>query len=78
MENNDYLDYKQLAETLLEDTDSVTLLAAALKLITKEPDATPVRLTSVEPLRSKKPEVNLTVNVVVVMTVVVEVIKADF
>ena len=55
MENNDYLDYKQLAETLLEDTDSVTLLASALKLITKEPDATPVRLTSVEPLRSKKP-----------------------
>ena len=45
-----------LAETLLDDTDSVTLLAAALKLITKEPDATPVRLTAVEPLRSKKPQ----------------------
>ena len=30
-------------------------MASALKLITKEPDATPVRLTSVEPLRSKKP-----------------------
>jgi len=36
--------------------DSVTLLAAALKIITKEPDATPVRLTAVEPLRSKKPQ----------------------
>ena len=39
------IEYKRLAETLLDDMDSVTLLAAALKLITKEPDATPVRLT---------------------------------
>jgi len=54
IENNNYHEYKRLAESLLEGTDSVTLLAAALKLITKEPDATPVRLTSVEPLRSKK------------------------
>ena len=36
--------------------DSVTLLSAALKLITKEPDATPVKITAVEPLRSKKPQ----------------------
>ena len=50
-----HLEYKQFAETLLDDMDSVTLLAAALKLITKEPDATPVRLTAVEPLSSKKP-----------------------
>lgn len=32
------------------------MLASALKLLTKEPDATPVRLTAVEPLRSKKPK----------------------
>ncbi|WP_317978342.1 DEAD/DEAH box helicase [Niallia endozanthoxylica] len=56
IENNDYQEYKRLAENLLEDKDSVSLLAAALKLITKEPDATPVKLTAVEPLRSRKPK----------------------
>ncbi|MBB6446415.1 DEAD/DEAH box helicase [Bacillus benzoevorans] len=56
IEANEYQEYKRLAENLLEDTDSVTLLAAALKLITKEPDATPVKITAVEPLRSKKPK----------------------
>ncbi len=56
IERNDYNEYKRLAENLLQDTDSVTLLAAALKIITKEPDATPVRITAVEPLRSKKPK----------------------
>ena len=54
IEENDYAEYKRVAEGLLEETDSVTLLAAALKLLTKEPDATPVKLTAVEPLRSKK------------------------
>ena len=54
VEENEYAEYKRVAEGLLEETDSVTLLAAALKLLTKEPDATPVRLTAVEPLRSKK------------------------
>ena len=38
IEENKHQEYKRLAETLLDDTDSVTLLAAALKLITKEPD----------------------------------------
>nr|WP_295971321.1 DEAD/DEAH box helicase [uncultured Bacillus sp.] len=56
MEDNAYQEYKHLAENLLKDTDSVTLLSAALKLITKEPDATPVKITAVEPLRSKKPK----------------------
>lgn len=56
IEGDDYQEYKRLAENLLEDTDSVTLLAAALKLITKEPDATPVKITAVEPLRTKKPK----------------------
>ncbi|SFS31460.1 DEAD/DEAH box helicase [Marininema halotolerans] len=40
-----YQPYKTLAEELLEETDSVTLLSAALKLLTKEPDTTPVRIT---------------------------------
>ena len=54
--DNEYSEYKRVAESLLEETDSVTLLAAALKLLTKEPDATPVKLTAVEPLRSRKPK----------------------
>lgn len=54
-EEGDYKEYKTIAENLLEETDSVSLLAAALKLLTKEPDQTPIRLTAVEPLRSKKP-----------------------
>lgn len=51
----DTLQYKELAEGLLESTDSVTLLSAALKLLTREPDTTPVRLTEEGPLRIKKP-----------------------
>ena len=35
--------FKSSAEELLNDTDSVTLLAAALKLLTKEPDTTPCK-----------------------------------
>ncbi|MFE1627224.1 DEAD/DEAH box helicase [Brevibacillus reuszeri] len=46
--------YKTLAEQLLEDVDSVTLVSAALKLLTKEPDMTPVRLTEEAPLRVGK------------------------
>ncbi|MFS0593762.1 DEAD/DEAH box helicase [Cytobacillus horneckiae] len=56
IDKNDYNDYKRIAETLLEDTDSVTLLSAALKLLTKDPDVTPVKITAVEPLRTKKPK----------------------
>ena len=47
--------YRGAAEELLKDTDATTALSAALKLLTKEPDATPVRLTDEAPLRSKKP-----------------------
>ncbi|MDU7192516.1 MAG: DEAD/DEAH box helicase, partial [Veillonella sp.] len=39
---------------LLNDTDSVTLLAAALKLLTKEPDTTPVNITEEKPLRVRR------------------------
>lgn len=46
--------YKTMAESLLNDIDSVTLLAAAIKLLTKEPDTTPVKLTDEAPLRAKK------------------------
>ncbi|MDR1961234.1 MAG: DEAD/DEAH box helicase [Gracilibacteraceae bacterium] len=54
VEAEQYYDYQPLAEELLERADSVTLLAAALKLMTKEPDATPVTLTEEAPLRDKR------------------------
>jgi ATP-dependent RNA helicase DeaD len=47
--------YKELANELLENTDSVTLISAALKLLTKEPDTVPIKLTEEAPLRAKKP-----------------------
>lgn len=37
--------YIESAEELLEQNDSVTLLSAALKLLTKEPDKTPVQIS---------------------------------
>jgi len=46
--------FKVSAEELLNDTDSVTLLAAALKLLTKEPDTTPVNITEEKPLRVRR------------------------
>lgn len=55
VEEGDILQYKELAEELLEDTDSVTLLSAALKMLTKEPDTTPVKLTEENLFRGKKP-----------------------
>jgi len=55
VEAGDNLQYKELAEGLLEANDSVSLLSAALKLLTKEPDTTPVKLTEEAPLRLKKP-----------------------
>lgn len=53
-EEADLKEYKIAAEQLLEDMDSVTLMSAALKLLTKEPDTTPVKISSIEPLRVKK------------------------
>ncbi len=49
--------YKHLAIELLEEYDSVNLLAAALKMLTKEPDKTPVELTAEKPVggRMKRP-----------------------
>ncbi|MGI9862670.1 DEAD/DEAH box helicase [Moorella naiadis] len=46
--------YRGLAEDLLAETDSVTLIAAALKLLTREQDATPVQLIPEEPVRAKR------------------------
>ncbi|WP_424356930.1 DEAD/DEAH box helicase [Methanocella sp. MCL-LM] len=41
----DALKYSRLAEILLNDNDSVTIVSAVLKLLIKEPDKTPVVLT---------------------------------
>ena len=43
--------YKGRAEELLSNFDSVSLLSAALKLMTKEPDTTPVKLSVETPLK---------------------------
>lgn len=47
--------YKKIAENLLEQHDSVTLLAVALKLLTKEPNTAPVQITEeIRPVRATR------------------------
>lgn len=46
--------YKQAADELLEQQDASTIVAAVLKMLTKEPDSTPVTLTEEKPLPMKK------------------------
>lgn len=46
--------YKMRSEELLAETDSVTLLSAALKMLTKEPNTTPVKITEEAPLRYRR------------------------
>ena len=46
--------YKQMADELLDDHDASTVVAAVLKMLTKEPDTTPVVLTEEKPLPSKR------------------------
>lgn len=53
IEEGNFEQYKGRAEELLSEMDSVELLAAAIKLMTKEPDATPVKITEEAPLRSR-------------------------
>lgn len=45
--------YMQTAEELTSEYDSVTIVSAALKLLTKEPDTTPVKLTAEAPVSVK-------------------------
>ncbi|MFS0639008.1 DEAD/DEAH box helicase [Mesobacillus foraminis] len=59
IESNNLQFYRQAAEELLRDHDAVTVVASVLKMLTKEPDTTPVRLTEEKPLpqrRDKKPQ----------------------
>ncbi|MBM7542900.1 DEAD/DEAH box helicase [Amphibacillus cookii] len=47
-------EYRETASELLEEHDSVTIIAAALKLMTKERRHTPVTLSSVQPVSVKR------------------------
>ncbi|WP_179298708.1 DEAD/DEAH box helicase [Evansella halocellulosilytica] len=42
------------AQALMEDNDPVALVAAALKMVTKEPNQKPVKITGEAPVRSKR------------------------
>lgn len=54
IELNNLQYYKAAAEELLETNDASTVIAAVLKMLTKEPDTTPVKLTEEQPLPGKK------------------------
>lgn len=56
VESQDLATFRGMAENLLEEHDSVALVSAALKLLTKVPDRTPVYLTEERmPQRSHRP-----------------------
>lgn len=46
--------YRTSAEQLLSEYDSLSLLSAAIKLLIKEPDMTPVKITEEAPLRVRR------------------------
>ena len=57
IESNNLQFYKQAADELLENQDASTVVAAVLKMLTKEPDTTPVKLSeekSLPPKRDRK------------------------
>lgn len=54
VEENNLTLYRKAAEELLEEHDSISILSAALKMLTKEPDTTPVKISSEPPLPVKK------------------------
>src|SRR3954470_3116234 len=54
IESNNLQYYKQAADELLEYRDASTVVAAVLKMLTKEPDTTPVKLTEEKSMPSKR------------------------
>ncbi|MFD1019317.1 DEAD/DEAH box helicase [Thalassobacillus hwangdonensis] len=54
MESKDLKAYHQAANELLQQHDSIELVAAALKMMTKERREVPVRLSGVQPISVKK------------------------
>jgi len=56
VENGEIEKYRVAAEELLDQTDSVSLVAAALKALTRETDWSPVVLTDERPVAVKRPK----------------------
>jgi ATP-dependent RNA helicase DeaD len=58
IESNNLHYYKAAAQELLEENDAATVIAAVLKMLTKEPDTTPVKLTEEQlpQRRERKPQ----------------------
>lgn len=54
LENENLSDFNETATELLEEHDSIRLVAAALKLLTKERKDVPVRISSVQPISVKR------------------------
>ncbi|MCA1027933.1 MULTISPECIES: DEAD/DEAH box helicase [Cytobacillus] len=54
IEDNHLQYYQQSAQQLLEQHDATTVVQALLKLMIKEPDTTPVKLTEEKPLPAKR------------------------
>ncbi|MGM8212461.1 DEAD/DEAH box helicase [Virgibacillus sp. W0430] len=53
IDKNDLKSYHETANELLENNDSITVIAAALKLLTKERKNIPVRISSIQPISVK-------------------------
>nr|WP_184247890.1 DEAD/DEAH box helicase [Gracilibacillus halotolerans] len=53
IQQSDLQEYRETATELLDEHDSVTIIAAALKMMTRERRQTPVTLTSVQPVSVK-------------------------
>lgn len=58
VQNENIGKYRELAAQLLENNDALDLVAAALKSITKEPDATPISLSEERPLPMRRDRSN--------------------
>ncbi len=56
IQKDDLTSYRETAVELLEEHDSVTVIAAALKMLTKERNSVPVRISSIAPVSVKKAE----------------------
>ncbi|MFC0302325.1 DEAD/DEAH box helicase [Virgibacillus soli] len=56
IEKNDLKSYHETANELLEDHDSITIISAALKMLTKERKDVPVQISSIAPVSVKKAE----------------------
>ncbi|MGN8647743.1 DEAD/DEAH box helicase [Gracilibacillus sp. HCP3S3_G5_1] len=54
IEKKELQDYRETATEILDEYDSVTVVAAALKMLTRERRQTPVTLSSVQPVSVKK------------------------